>query len=154
MPLSRHSPSQVGYLVDGFFFCADVVLPAAVLDKYKIPYLYSVTDHLQALERARLTPCAAVVPGHGPVVDSLAGLVDLNRGLIEEVAGHVFPLAAEPTTAEAVLTALLRQYGASVTDAPGFYLLQPTAYAFLSHLHRAGQIRHEVREERSLWSAM
>ena len=153
VPLGGHSPGQVGYLVDGVFFCADVVLPAAVLDKYKIPYLFSVTDHLQALERARQSPCAAAVPGHGPVVESLAELIDLNRALIEEVADRVLALTEEPTPAETVLTDMLRHFGANVTDAAGFYLLQPTAFAFLSHLHRQGLVRHEVSEGRSLWSA-
>jgi glyoxylase-like metal-dependent hydrolase (beta-lactamase superfamily II) len=153
VPLMGHSPGQVGYLVEGIFFCADVVLPATVLAKYKIPYLFSVTDHLRALDVARDTPCASAVPGHGPVVESLEELLGLNRSVIEEVAERVVELAAEPTTAEAVLTGLLTSYGAEVTDAPGFYLLQPTAFAFLSHLHREGRVHHKVRDGRSLWTA-
>ena len=153
VPLNGHSPGQVGYLVDGVYFCADVVLPAAVLDKYKIPYLFSVTDHLAALDRARQTPCSVAVPGHGPTVESLDELIDLNRALVEEVAERVLALAAEPTTAEVILSGLLNHYGAAVADAPGFYLLQPTAFAFISHLHRAGRVRHEVRKGRSLWQA-
>ena len=35
---------------------------------------------------------------------------------------------------------------------PSFYLLQPTVFAFLSHLHRSGEIRHEVHEGQSLWT--
>jgi hypothetical protein len=31
-------------------------LPESVLDKYRIPYLFSLTDHLAALERARTVP--------------------------------------------------------------------------------------------------
>ena len=153
VPLAGHSVNQVGYLVDGVLFCADVVLPEAVLVKYKIPYLFSVTDHLEALERARATPCAAAVPGHGPIVGSLDELVALNRALVEEVAERVIALAAKPTTAETVLAGLLTDYGAQIADAPGFYLLQPTAFAFLSHLHRVGRMRHEVRDGRAWWTA-
>ena len=153
VPLGGHSPGQVGYLVDGVFFCADVVLPAAALEKHKIPYLFSVTDHLRALERAAATICAAAVPGHGAIVESLDELIGLNRGLVEEVAERVVALAAEPTTAEAILAGLLTGYGAAVGDAAGFYLLQPTAFAFLSHLHRTGRVRHEVREGRAWWRA-
>ena len=55
-----HSGNQMGILVDGVFFAADVVLPESILEKYRIPYLYSVTDHLRALElawRLRSTHC-------------------------------------------------------------------------------------------------
>jgi len=152
--LAGHSPGQVGYLVDGVFICADVVLPAGVLAKYKIPYLYSVTDHLRALERAEGVGCAMAVPGHGPVVESLAELVRANRGLVEAVAEKVVALAGEPKTAEVILEGVLMHFGAAVGDAPSFYLLQPTVFAFLSHLHREGRVGHQVRDGRSLWSAI
>ncbi len=154
LPLGGHSPGQVGYLVDGVFFCADVVLPASVLDKYKIPYLFSVTDHLRALDTADAVTCEHIVPGHGPLLDSLTELLSLNRSLVEDVAERVLALAQESTTAEMILTGLLTHYGAAVTDAPSFYLLQPTVFAFLSHLHRAGRVRHQVHKGRSLWTAV
>lgn len=155
VPLPGHSPNQVGYLVDGVFFCADVVLPAAVLDKYRIPYLYSVTDHLRSLAAAVRVPFSVAVPGHGPTLtaEEFAELVALNRALIDAVAERVLVLVAEPATAEAVLTGLLRYFGAEVVDAPGYYLLQPTALAFLSHLAREGSVAHEVRDGRALWRA-
>jgi len=153
IPLFGHSPGQVGYLIDGVFFCADVVLPAAVLDKYRVPYLFSVTDHLAALDRAAATPCRHAVPGHGPILDSLAELVALNRGLIGAVVAHALALTARPTTADAVMTGILIHFAALVADAPAFYLLQPTTFAVLSHLHRTGAVTHEIRDGRSLWTA-
>jgi len=152
--LHGHSPGQVGYLVDGVFFCADVVLPHSVLEKYKIPYLCSVTDHIESLNVAARVPCDRVVPGHGVVLDSLDDFVKLNAGLIDEVADRILGFATEATTAETLLTKILLSFDAAVTDAPSFYLLQPTIFAFLSHLHRTGQIAHEVRDGRSLWMAV
>jgi glyoxylase-like metal-dependent hydrolase (beta-lactamase superfamily II) len=152
--LAGHSPNQVGYLVDGVFFCADVVLPESVLAKYKIPYLYSVTDHLKALDAAEQVTCTVAVPGHGPKLERLAPLCELNRILVHEVAGCVVEFATSPTTAEEILTRLLAAYDANVSDAPVFYLLHPTVYAFLTHLEREGRIQHEVRDFQSLWHAV
>jgi glyoxylase-like metal-dependent hydrolase (beta-lactamase superfamily II) len=154
VPLAGHSPNQVGYLVDGVFFCADVVLPETVLAKYKIPYLFSVTDHLAALEVAESVGCSVAVPGHGPHVDSLSSLCEHNRTLVLRVTERVVEFAAGPSTAEAILTRLLGAFGAEVGDAPSFYLLQPTVYAFLTHLERQGRVRHEVRDHQSLWVAV
>lgn len=151
VPLAGHSVNQVGYLIDGVFFCADVVLPETVLVKYRIPYLYSVSDHLRALETASQVVYTTAVPGHGPQVSSLADLIALNRSLVEDVADRVVELAGNGDTAEALLTGLLAHYGADVADAPSYYLLQPTALAFLSHLQRTGRVRHEIRDGRSLW---
>jgi glyoxylase-like metal-dependent hydrolase (beta-lactamase superfamily II) len=151
VPLAGHSPNQVGYLVDGVFFCADVVLPDSVLAKYKIPYLYSVSDHLKALDTAERIDCEVVVPGHGPRVDDIRPLCHLNRSLAREVAERIVALTSSPATAEEILTRLLADYDANVADAPAFYLLHPTVYAFLTHLEREGRVRHEIRDFRSLW---
>lgn len=153
VPLFGHSPGQLGYLVNGVFFCADVVLPASVLDKYRLPYLFSLSDHLQAMDRARAIEHAVAVPGHGPILEpaALHALIDQNEALMQQVLDAVLDLTAAPVTAESVLVNLLRRFEAPVTDASSFYLLQPTALAFLSHLERAGQITHQISEGQSLW---
>jgi len=152
VPLAGHSPNQVGYLVDGVFFCADVVLPEAVLEKYRIPYLFSVTAHLAALETATAVACSVAVPGHGPRVTSLGELIALNQERVTEVTAEILAFCADqPRTAESILSHLLLRYDAQVKDPPSYYLLHPTIFAFLSHLERLGQVRHAIEGGHSLW---
>jgi glyoxylase-like metal-dependent hydrolase (beta-lactamase superfamily II) len=153
VPLFGHSPGQLGYVVGDVFFCADVVLPASVLDKYRVPYLFSLGDHLAALQRARDVNFRVAVPGHGAALDvaELAELIDLNAELAERVLDAVLEIVETPQTADVVLQQLLCRFGAPVSDAPSFYLLQPTALAFLSHLHREGRVSNEISDGQSLW---
>lgn len=152
IPLFGHSPGQLGYLIDDIFFCADVVLPEPVLEKYRVPYLFSLTDHLSALERARDVAFGRAVPGHGPVLDYLEPLIDRNVTLAHEVSEAVLDIAGTATTAEEIMRHLLARFGAAPGDAPSYYLLQPTVFAYLSHLHREDRLRHQVRDGQSLWS--
>jgi glyoxylase-like metal-dependent hydrolase (beta-lactamase superfamily II) len=152
--LAGHSPNQVGVLFDGVFFCADVVLPETVLAKYKIPYLHSVSEHLTAIQTARKVDYKVVVPGHGPVLDDLAPLIDINDHLINAVIESILEVTCEPVEANMILTEVLRRFEAPVNDASSFYLLHPTIYAFLSHLERLGALEHEVRNAQSLWRAI
>ena len=152
LPLGGHSPGQLGYLVDDVFFSADVVLPESVLDKYRIPYLFSLTDHLAALERAREVCYRVAVPGHGPELGDLGPLIDRNGELVGAVMETVLELAATPRTAEEIMRGLLRRVGAHIADAPAFYLLQPTVFAYLSHLHRVGRLAHAVKDGQSVWT--
>lgn len=152
IPLYGHSPGQLGYLIDDVFFCADVVLPESVLDKYRIPYLFSLTDHLAALPRARETIYRHAVPGHGPLLDDLTPLIDRNLDLAHQVIDAVLDIAATQATAESIMQQLLARFGAAPTDAPSFFLLQPTVFAYLSHLHREGALAHLIRDGQSLWS--
>lgn len=153
IPLFGHSPGQLGFVVGNVFFCADVVLPETVLDRYRIPYLFSLTDHLAALDRARAVPHRVAVPGHGAVFEAgaLDALIDVNLTLAMRIADAVLELTKEPRTAESLLRDVLIRFGAPVADAPSFYLLQPTVFAYLSHLHREGLVGHEVRDGQSLW---
>jgi glyoxylase-like metal-dependent hydrolase (beta-lactamase superfamily II) len=152
--LYGHSPGQLGYLAGDVFFCADVVLPATVLDKYRIPYLFSLTEHLAALERARSAPHRVAVAGHGPILEDgqLGEVIDLNAALARRIAEAILELTVTPRSAEAILEGILQRFDAPVADGPSFYLLQPTVFAFLSHLHRTGEIGHEIRDGRSLWT--
>lgn len=151
--LAGHSMNQVGYMIDGVFFCADVVLPESVLAKYRIPYLFSVTDHRAALKIAEGIECRCAVPGHGPIVESLGELVALNRGLLQRVIDRTLEFCDAAIGAEELLGLLLRDFDAPVSDASSFYLLQPTVYALLSDLQRAGSVVHDVRDGRSMWRA-
>jgi glyoxylase-like metal-dependent hydrolase (beta-lactamase superfamily II) len=151
VPLPGHSPGQVGFLIDGTFFCADVVLPGTVLDKYKVPYLYSVTDHLRSLDFTLTIQCSRAVPGHGDVSDSIAPAVFANQLLVHQVADCVLDLAPGPQSAESLLIGVLDRFDAPIADAGSYFLLQPTIYAFLSYLESTGAISSQIDGKRLLW---
>lgn len=151
--LAGHSGNQMGLLIDEVFYCADVVLPDRVIERYKMPYLFSVRDHLKSLDRAQQTPHQTAVPGHGPIVDHIGELVDQNRALVLDVAARVVHICAEPLMAEEILARLLKELGADPQDPAAYYLLHPTIFAFLTYLEERGDVEHEISEGRSLWRA-
>jgi glyoxylase-like metal-dependent hydrolase (beta-lactamase superfamily II) len=150
-PLAGHSANQKGILVDGVFFAADVVLPETVLEKYKVPYLFSLTDHLSALDRCTDLVASRIVPGHGPMLDDLTDLRDLNLHVVTETLEAICAFTSEPRTTGEVMKYVLDTRGASVSDAPGYYLLQPTIAAYLTHLTRIGALTHLVGSNSSTW---
>lgn len=154
VPLYGHSPGQVGYLAGGVFFCADVVLPGAVLQKFRIPYLFSVTDHLKSLDLARTVDCHAVIPGHGDRAASIEPSVAANKALCMRVAECILDITRRPDTAESLLIKVLERFDAPISNPGSYFLLHPTIYAFLSHLERAGVIASEIDGKRLLWRAL
>lgn len=120
VPLFGHSPGQLAYVVGDVFFCADVILPENVLDKYRIPYLFSLTEHLAALERAQVIPHRVAVSGHGPILQAgqLGSLIDLNAALAHRVADAIVDLASTPLSAEEILAGALRRFGAPCGPVP------------------------------------
>lgn len=151
--LAGHSGNQMGLVVDGVFFCADVVLPARVIERYKMPYLYSVRDHIQSMQTAANVDHLAVVPGHGPILEHIGDLLQENLQLVLDVADRIVRLATEPQMAEDILAELLMELGADPQDAPAYYLLHPTIFAYLSYMEGEGRVEHSVKRGRSLWRA-
>jgi glyoxylase-like metal-dependent hydrolase (beta-lactamase superfamily II) len=149
--LAGHSGNQMGIVVDGIFFAADVVLPEPILEKYRIPYLYSVTDHLRALQACTEVAAQCVVPGHGPLLDDITDLRDRNHAVVIETAELIVAFCDQSRTSGEIMKHVLDARGAIVLDSPGYYLLQPTINAYLTHLTRTGDLSHDVSANNSTW---
>jgi glyoxylase-like metal-dependent hydrolase (beta-lactamase superfamily II) len=150
--LKGHSGNQMGILVDDVFFSADVVLPERVIERYRLPYLYSVTDHIASLDRADRVPHSVAVPGHGPVLQHVSEGTVPNRDLVDRVASLIVDLCSEPRTPEDLLADALHRLGGFPADAASYYLLHPTIFAYLSHLERVAAVQHTIERGRSLWT--
>lgn len=151
VPLPGHSLNQQGFVFDTVFFCADAVFPKGAIEKYKLPYLYGLTKHLESLERCLSVPCSVVVPGHGPLEESIEPLVNLNRRVIEQACQVIIGTVSQPANTDAICASLFRSMDVPVNKAQGYYLLRPTVLAYLSHLHREGAITYQIKDEEMQW---
>jgi glyoxylase-like metal-dependent hydrolase (beta-lactamase superfamily II) len=149
--LPGHSMNQVGYLIDGVFFCADVVFPQAAIDKYRIPYLYGLTDHIASLEQARSVDAQVIIPGHGPRELDFEAPYARNREIIDEVLELVAEVIAEPVSADDVAATVFRRLDVPIADHAGYYLLRPTIAAYLAHLQRTGAAELYIDRGAALW---
>ncbi|MBA2469267.1 MAG: MBL fold metallo-hydrolase [Chloroflexia bacterium] len=150
--LPGHSPNQMGMLVDGVFFGADVVFPRAAIEKYRLPYLFGLTDHLASLDVALTIIASAVVPGHGPHAESLDELVELNRETIERTLDCIRDVLRTRATSDDICARVFTVLDVPVSDAQGYFLLKPTINAYLAHLDRIGDVLCEIVDKRALWS--
>lgn len=150
--LSGHSMNQFGYLIEGVFFCADVVFPEVTLEKYPIPYLYGLTEHLAAMETARRVSAVKVVPGHGPILDDINPLIDRNLSAIEAVIESLLAIIDHPLLADEICQQLFQRMNVSIPDAQAYYLLRPTVQAYLAHLERQGAIQLIVEDASVKWN--
>ncbi len=151
VPLPGHSPNQMGFLVDGVFSCADVVFPRGAIEKYRLPYLFGLTTHLESLDRARGLQCSVVVPGHGPVLESIEPIAGENLAVIERAMGAIEDIVRQPKSSDEVCAELFQRMEVPVSDAQGYYLLRPTVLAYLSHLERLGMTELLIERKAAVW---
>ena len=149
--LGGHSINQLGYLIDGVFFCADVVFPEATLEKYPIPYLYGLTEHLAAMEVAAKVECDRVVPGHGPILDKLDDLIAKNLFAIDRVIETLLQVIDRPMLGDEVCQQLFTRMEMQIADPQAYFLLRPTVNAYLAHLERLGEIGIAMKDSSVVW---
>lgn len=149
--LGGHSMNQLGFLIDDIFFCADVVFPEVTLQKYPIPYLYGLSGHLESLQASLTVDSAHVVPGHGPVLESIDDLVLLNQQAIDRVIDTIVEIVDCPMMADEICRDLFQRMDLTMTDAQAYYLLRPTVQAYLAHLEREKLLHLQMQESSVVW---
>lgn len=149
--LAGHSMNQMGLVIDEVFFCADVIFPDATLEKYRIPYLYGLTEHMDALDYSLSIECRRVVPGHGPIEEAIASPVHRNRVVIDRTITALLSVLDVPRSADQVCVDLFRALDVPVADDGGYFLLRPTVSAYLSHLQRVGEVTTEIADKGIVW---
>lgn len=149
--LGGHSMNQLGYVIEGVFFCADVVFPEATLQKYPIPYLYGLTEHLESLQRSRRIECTHVVPGHGPILNGIDELAQTNQDAIDHVIATILEIIDRPMPGDEVCRLLFQKMQLTMSDPQAYFLLRPTVQAYLAHLNRLAEIEIGMQDQSVVW---
>lgn len=149
--LGGHSMNQLGYVIDGIFFCADVVFPEATLQKYPIPYLYGLTEHIESLQASKQVECAHVVPGHGPILESIDDLVTMNQRAIDRVIARILDIVDRPMMGDEICRSLFQRMDLTLPNPQAYFLLRPTVQAYLAHLERIGKLQIDMQKHSVIW---
>lgn len=95
--------------------------------------------------------CTCVVPGHGPILDNIEGLLQKNTAAIDLVIATMLDLIDGPMMADEICQGLFQRMNLSLPDPQAYYLLRPTVQAYLAHLERIGEIRLQMQGASVVW---
>ncbi|MCH5285985.1 MAG: MBL fold metallo-hydrolase [Christensenellaceae bacterium] len=151
IPLPGHSPDMIGIRTpDNVVFLGDCVSSAATLEKYGVSYLFNVSDFLATLDRVEAMQAALFIPAHAEASADIAPLVRLNRQKVLEIADALPELLAEPLCFDALLQAVFRHFGLSMT-VQQHALIGSTIRSYLSYLKDAGRVQLRIEDNLLLW---
>ncbi len=154
--LPGHSPDQIGYTVGDVCFTADIVFPRETIEKYRVPFIFSVGDHRDSLERARALDHRFFVGGHGPVLDRQAfhSLIDHNAAALDLVEAATLTALESVSAADEIVSDVLRRLGAEPPDIASLALLRTTIRSVIADLADRGVVISSVEDGRLTWSAV
>jgi glyoxylase-like metal-dependent hydrolase (beta-lactamase superfamily II) len=151
--LPGHTRGHSGYVVDDVFFVGDCLAGEAELTNARIGYAYSITMYLASLQKLAKRSCAFYVLGHGTVVTDIVPLIERNARRVTDTL-ELIGRRLERGCAESseLLEALMLHHDIRIQNAKQYFHWYSVLHAYLSHLYNSGQIRHEIRDHRLLWS--
>jgi len=152
--LPGHSFNQIGVQYDDILFCADTVFSERVIDKYRIPVVQDVGNHLKSLEKLRAMECNLFVPAHTKPVEDIKPLVDKNIATTNSIIADIKELLREPKTTESVQSELGKQYGLDLSVVQQHYLIHMTIMAYLGYLYDTNQVEIKLEDNRLYWSIL
>ena len=146
--LPGHSFNQIGVKLDDVLFCADTVFSERVIDKYRIPVVQDVGNHLKTLAMLREMSCRLFVPAHTSPKEDIKPLVDKNIETTQLIINDIKELLREPMTTEMVQSALGKLYDLDLSVVQQYYLIHMTIMAYLGYLYDSKQA--EIKLENNL----
>lgn len=154
IPLPGHFFDMVGYRTgDDVVYLADCLSSRETLEKYQIGFLYDVAAYLDTLERVKAMEARLFVPAHAAATEDIKALAQENIDKVNEIAGRILALCAEPVMFESVLQRLFQVYGLTM-DFEQYALVGSTVRSYLSWLKETGRVEAIFDEGRLLWRSL
>ena len=107
LSLKGHSHEHIGFVTpEKVCFLGDALFSAETIDKYSLPYLYSIEDSLNTLNYIKEIPCDYFIVSHSNKIiekEELSALVDYNINNINNYIKQIVDLLDGPLSKEDIL---------------------------------------------------
>ncbi|HEY9055253.1 MAG TPA: MBL fold metallo-hydrolase [Rectinemataceae bacterium] len=151
IPLPGHFVDMMGVLSpDGVFYMGDAVFDPAVLEKYKLPFIYDASDFSQSLDTISAVRASWYLPSHGEPCRDPSELVEANRKALERAKEALHEALAEPRGFDEILQSLCSRLGIDL-DMGQYALVGSTLRSLLSCLREEGSIACRFERGRLFW---
>lgn len=151
VPLAGHCYNQIGVLIDNVLFCADSVFSGRVIEKYRIPVVQDVKNHLLTLEKLGETSHKLYVPSHTKPREDIGELVKVNMNSTKTIIEDIKRIISEPKSTEEVTSELCNEYGLDLSVVQQYYLIQMTIMAYLGYIYDEKWSEIVMRENTLYW---
>jgi glyoxylase-like metal-dependent hydrolase (beta-lactamase superfamily II) len=151
IPFPGHFMEMSGVLTgDGVLFLGDAVFGPAVLEKYKVPFLYDVKAFKESLSRIRSTNALWYVPSHGEPCRDPEELIEANAAKVDAVEATLLTILSRPRSFEEALADLCGELGITI-EIGQYALVGSTLRSFLTYLMQSGKTEYRFENNKMLW---
>ena len=152
IPLPGHFFDMVGFRTpDGNAYIADCLSSGETLEKYRIGFIYDVGAYLNTLENLKGVRAKLFIPAHAAPAEDLSGLIQYNIDTVNEIAGRIEEICAQPASFETLLKRLFDAYGLMM-NFEQYVLVGSTVRSYLAWMKDSGRLNASFEDNMLLWS--
>lgn len=154
IPMKGHFFDMVGFRTpDDTVYLADCLSSKETLEKYRISFIYDVTEYLNTLESVKNMRAKIFVPAHAPITDEIFELAQYNIDKVYEVSDDILSICDKPINYENILQRLFSDYGLTM-NFEQYVLVGSTIRSYLSWLKDNGKLDAHFENNMLLWSSL
>ena len=151
IPLPGHFFDMAGFRTpDDVVYLADCLSARETLDKYQIGFIYDVASYLETLEKVKTMKAKLFIPSHAAPEEDISDLAQYNIDKVQEIAGRILEVCAEPLCFETILQKLFTEYGLTM-NFEQYVLVGSTVRSYLSWLKDTGKLNAGFDGNLLLW---
>jgi glyoxylase-like metal-dependent hydrolase (beta-lactamase superfamily II) len=136
---------------DNVLFIADSVFGEAVLEKYKIPFIYDVRAFKQTLEKLKTSRALYYVPSHGPIEKNIHPIAEKNLELVDRLEEQLTAIVEREKSFDGILKELCDAFDIEL-NAGQYALVGSTLRSCLSYLYDEKKIAYRFVENVMVWT--
>lgn len=147
--LPGHSPQGIGIITpDRVCYLGDSIFSEEKIEKYSLPYLYSVQESIDTLKSIESVDSDYFVIGHSDKYykkDELSSLIDLNLKNIYSYIEEIKELLEQPLTREELFENILILHNLK-SDIWQYHIYLSSLSSFISYLHDENIISSSIED--------
>lgn len=146
--LKGHSIEQIGVITpDKVCFLGDSIFSTCILEKYSIPYLYSIEDSLKSLEYIKEIDADIFVVAHSEAIyskEKIVNLADKNIRAINGLLEECLTILEQPQTREDLLQNIMILNEIPDPEQVQYLLYLASTSAFIACLCDRGYLEYYI----------
>lgn len=146
--LKGHTLDQIGIVTpDKVCFLGDSLFSVDILNKYQLPFIYSVEDTLNSFEHIKEIDGDIFVLGHSDKLyskDEVENLVDINIKWVNNISEEFLTILDQPYSREDLLQNILILNDMDYSNFNQYHIYFSSTAAFLTYLTNKGLVENHI----------
>lgn len=152
--LPGHFFNMVGFRTkDDVVYLADCLSSQETLDKYKIGFIYDVSEYLNTLNTVKNMQASIFIPAHAEPTERISDLAQYNIEKVLEIADRILDICKTPLHFEKILQTLFRDYDLQM-NFEQYVLVGSTVRSYLSWLKDNNKLIIDFKDNLLLWQTV